>query len=477
MSESLRYRVLRKSFIRPSGRVTQAVKSQLRLSTVNESLLLLGELASELSTTLNFEDLQSVLSHKLRWIVDFDQCTLTVWPDSSNTEYLLFELTSPSRSKTTPLQKVPLDEGWPGKVLVEAKPFMLSELTQLPRSITPPKNPHWGIDLNARSLMLLPLRTGERTIGSLNFSSSKSGNYTAAWHNVSSLLTTQVGGQLSSILAHQQTALALEALKLSQTQLKSAMESREQMIAQLEAQMSELQRLNRLKDEFLNAIADELRAPLANIKMAIHMLKVAASAKRTDHYLQILEDECTRETNLISDLLDLHRLEAGSRPVIPEAIYVKDWLAIVVESFRGQLKERQQVLQLDTSHALAPLVSDRSSLERILSELINNACKYTPQGGKIRVCARQYSNDSKVLMTEFMVLNSGSEIPTAELNRIFERFYRIRRDDPWGHKGTGLGLALVRKLAEQLNGMVGVYSRSGQTTFTVQVPCLLPDIH
>lgn len=462
-----------------SNRLPQAVEQEPRLSAANEGLRLLGEVANELSAALDLENLQSILSRNLRWIFDFDQCTLAVWPNVSDREYLILEVTSPSMAaKSTPLQRASIHEGWPGKVLAESKPYFLANLTQLPPSITPPTNPHWGIDLQqACSLMLLPLRVGEQTIGSLNFSSSRPGTYSVAWLNLASLLATQVGGQLGSILAHQRTTLALEALERSQAQLKSAIKSREQMMVQLEEQMHELQKLNQLKDEFLNTVSHELRAPLANIKMAIHMLKVTSSAKRTEHYLQILEDECKREMNLVNDLLDLQRLEAGSKPLIPEAIHIKNWLSSLVESFHTRLKERQQLLQLDVFPALAPLVSDRGSLERILFELLNNACKYTPQEGKIRVCARQSSNISTSPITKFTVCNSGPEISVEELNHIFEKFYRICRDDPWEEEGTGLGLALVRKLVEHLGGTITVSSQPGQTAFTVQIPCLAVDTH
>lgn len=479
MSNSLQHEELGEfCLLNPTpDRMLQAVEPEPRLSTANEALWLLGELASELSTALDLENLQSILSHKLRWIFDFDRCTLAVWPEPSDIEYLILEITNPSQAKSTSLQRASINQGWSGKVLTESKPYFLANLTQLPPSITLPTNPHWGIDLKACSLMLLPLRAGERTIGSLNFSSSRPGTYSVAWLNLASLLAAQVGGQLGSILAHQRATLALNTLELSQAQLRSAIKSREQMMVQLEEQMLELQKLNQLKDEFLNTVSHELRAPLANIKMAIHMLKVTSSAKRTDHYLQILEDECKREMNLVNDLLDLQRLEAGSKPFILEVIHVKDWLPSLVESFQTRLRERQQLLQLDVFQALAPLVSDRDSLERILFELLNNACKYTPQGGEIRVCAQQHSNKSMSFMTRFTICNSGPEIPVEELSHIFEKFYRIRRDDLWEQEGTGLGLALVRKLVEHLGGTIAVSSQLGQTIFTVQIPCLTADTH
>ncbi|MEX0270626.1 sensor histidine kinase [Leptolyngbyaceae cyanobacterium UHCC 1019] len=111
------------------------------------------------------------------------------------------------------------------------------------------------------------------------------------------------------------------------------------------------------------------------------------------------------------------------------------------------------------------LVSDQPSLERVLVELVNNACKYTPPDGHIQVTA-----DSTTSHVQLAIRNSGSEIPETELLRIFEKFYRVPHADPWKRGGTGLGLALVKKLVESLGGSIHVTSSLGQNTFTVRLP-------
>lgn len=113
---------------------------------------------------------------------------------------------------------------------------------------------------------------------------------------------------------------------------------------------------------------------------------------------------------------------------------------------------------------------DRAKLERIVAELLTNACKYTPPEGKIAVavCATTAAGlVDKVVLT---VRNTGIEIPEAQLTRIFEKFYRIPSSDYWMQGGTGLGLALVQKLVEQLGTEIRVESRSMETAFTVELP-------
>jgi signal transduction histidine kinase len=238
-----------------------------------------------------------------------------------------------------------------------------------------------------------------------------------------------------------------------------------QVEANLNLQMQELQRMNLLKDDFLSTVSHELRTPMTNMKMAIHLLKLSRNEEQRDHYLRILQDECAREISLINDLLDLQRLEVTAKPLVSEVIDLADWLPLVVEPFLERAETRQQTLQTEIPRDLPPLVSDRLSLERVLAELINNACKYTPPGGEITVKVHYIP-----AQIELIVSNSGSEIAEAELERIFDKFYRIPRHDPWKQGGTGLGLALVKKLVEHLGGNIQVWSRDGETKFIVQLP-------
>lgn len=245
---------------------------------------------------------------------------------------------------------------------------------------------------------------------------------------------------------------------------------RKQVEENLNQQARDLQRMNLLKDEFLSTVSHELRTPMSNIKMAIHMLKMASSQEQQERYLQILQNECTREIELINDLLDLQRLEAGAKPLTSENINLQVWLPQVVKPFHERAEFRQQSLQTQVCPELVPLISDPPSLERVLAELINNACKYTPPGGNIVVAACPLAHEGSEPRIELTVTNSGSEIPEAERTRIFEKFYRIPRNDPWKQGGTGLGLALVKKLVDYLGGTIQVESTFGKTMFIVQLP-------
>ena len=228
----------------------------------------------------------------------------------------------------------------------------------------------------------------------------------------------------------------------------------------------ELEKLNALKDDFLSTVSHELRTPIANMKMAIQMLKVSPTAEKSQRYLEILQAECTRETDLINDLLDLQRLEVGSYSIkLNEAVSLQ-MLSTIIEPFRVRTGQLKQTLQINLTPDLPSLVTNRASLERILAELLNNACKYTLNGGEIGLSVCYKPTEAATIFT----ISNPAEIPADQLPRIFEKFYRVPKGDRWKQGGTGLGLALVKKLVSQLQGTIEVESSNGWTTFTVVLP-------
>jgi len=252
-------------------------------------------------------------------------------------------------------------------------------------------------------------------------------------------------------------------------------------------QVTELERLNSLKDDFLSTVSHELRTPVANIKMATEMLElvmtrsgILSAANRQKHpeisrYFRVLHDECRREITLINDILDLSRLDASgsSHTLELDTLQLQQWLPQLAVPYHERAAQQQQHLELDIATDLPSLTTDFAHLERILSELLTNACKYTPQGDVIRLRARLlHAIEPLPPSFQITVSNTGVEISPVECDRIFEKFYRIPKNDPWQHGGTGLGLALVKKLVEQLHGTIQVQSTDNQTQFVIALPSM-----
>lgn len=264
-------------------------------------------------------------------------------------------------------------------------------------------------------------------------------------------------------------------------------------------QVTELARLNHLKDDFLSSMSHELRTPMASIKMAAQMLEIilqqagvpTGEDNQAGRYLQILNDECQREINLITDVLDLTRLDAASDPLIMTPIALESWVLHVLEPLLERIQAQQLHLEIDIPKNLR-ILTDLGQLERIVTELIQNACKYTPETGWIWIAAQMVAtpapqpelggaSGSLAASPEaalppvgqtllFSVTNTGVEIPPGESDRVFDKFYRIPNSDPWKYSGTGLGLALVKRRVERLGGTIRVESGNGKTSFILSLP-------
>ena len=248
------------------------------------------------------------------------------------------------------------------------------------------------------------------------------------------------------------------------------------------AHIAELEILNRHKDDFLSTVSHELRNPIYNMRLIAEILDQSLRKGMTARekvvplnsdfttctsYLKILQDECEQIAVLIDDLLALQRLEAEKQQLELAPILLQNLIPQVIEPFQVRTQERQLSLTIDLAPDLPPLVSHATRLKRILAELLNNACKYTPPGEAVSL---------KVTLEagrfQLSVSNSGVEIPRQELPRIFDKFYRVSGVDVWQQGGVGLGLALVERLVNALGGSIQVECSAAQTCFTVELPLI-----
>jgi signal transduction histidine kinase len=278
-------------------------------------------------------------------------------------------------------------------------------------------------------------------------------------------LVPVVERELREVEVRQQRRRAEQALQDSEARYRLLMEEK----------IRELTRLHKLKDDFLSTVSHELRTPIASMKMVIQMLEAKIKEEPEKKYVSILKRECEREIKLINDLLDLQLLEVGRHEAELERICLSEWLPQILLPFYQKAEERLQEFTLSIDPNIPLVTTHMHSLKRVVLELANNACKFTPSGEKISVKAelslRSLDDVPSVLLS---VCSSGVEIAHDEQIRIFEKFYRIPGADPWQHEGTGLGLSLVKKLVEQvLLGTVSVRSRLGRTTFFVEFPVSL----
>jgi len=231
--------------------------------------------------------------------------------------------------------------------------------------------------------------------------------------------------------------------------------------------VTELMQLERMRREFVANASHELRTPLAAIHGFAETLLANPSLDEADRraYLEVIDRHAKRLGSIVADLLDLSRIESRATSFELAAIDVAKLAETLLHDWRPRIEEKQLKVTL-TSEPPALAWADREACEQILSNLLDNAIKYTEAGGSIGLAI---GGDARSLRVE--VSDTGVGIPERDLARIFERFYRVDKARSRSQGGTGLGLAIVKHLVQSLAGTIQVESRLGRgSTFSFTLP-------
>jgi len=232
--------------------------------------------------------------------------------------------------------------------------------------------------------------------------------------------------------------------------------------------VTERHRVERVRRDFVANASHELRTPLTSIRGFVEALEDGAMEEPATgrRFLEKIRLHADRMAGLVSDLLELSRLESGERAPTWEPVVPAEVAEEVAASLAGAAG-RKRVALLRADRGAPTVVSDADRLRQILENLVENAVKYTPAGGRIEITTGPAAEGG----AELVVDDDGPGIPSEHLPRIFERFYRVDKARSRELGGTGLGLSIVKHLAEGMGATVSVESQPGRgTRFTVVVP-------
>ena len=278
---------------------------------------------------------------------------------------------------------------------------------------------------------------------------------------------THPGRQFTQADVHVAMALADRAAPAIENSRLYAQER--QLRQELETLNRQVQEANQRKSQFVTLVSHELRTPLTAIAGYVELLlegPVGEGATHHREYLGIVKSNADRLIALIDDLLDIARLEAGKVDLKRTTLDLARLIQEVATALRPQLEAKRQRLTLDMADALPAIVGDAARLTRILTNLLSNAQKYTPAGGRITIAARQETGGVRV-----SVQDTGIGLSPEEQAQIFTPFFRAQHDTTQGVGGTGLGLAITRALVELHGGAITVTSVPEQgSTFSVTLP-------
>jgi two-component system phosphate regulon sensor histidine kinase PhoR len=231
--------------------------------------------------------------------------------------------------------------------------------------------------------------------------------------------------------------------------------------------VTEVRRIEAVRRDFVANASHELKTPLTAIRGFAERLADAELPDATaEHAVEAIVGNAKRLGALVDDLLELSRIESGSVPLRPEPIAAGELVERLLRELDPRLRSGELGSEVRVEGA-GRVLADRGALEQVLANLLDNAIKYTPAGGRVRVHVRPAPDGRQRIEVE----DSGLGIPRKDLPRIFERFYRVDPGRSRALGGTGLGLAIVKHLVQAMGGQLGVESQLGDgSRFWVELP-------
>lgn len=231
--------------------------------------------------------------------------------------------------------------------------------------------------------------------------------------------------------------------------------------------ISDLRRADRVRRDFVANVSHELRTPLTAIRGYVEaLLDDPPPPEESRRFLEIIARHSTRMERLVKDLLRLARLDAGQETPDMAECDLGSVLQGVIADLAGPIAQRRSQVEVRLAADARTLVSDPAKLHDVLRNLVENAVNYAPEGGHVVV-----EGEREPLALVLRVIDNGPGIPSADVTRVFERFYRVDKSRARAPGGTGIGLAIVRHLVELLGGTVTAGSRAeGGAVFTVRLP-------
>ncbi len=396
----------------------------------------LYEFARRMSTSLDLGVLLDSVVVTLREVLHCRAANIMLL--NPRTELLEIRAAAGVKDRWRQEARLRIGEGIAGQVVQQKRPIYVPDTWKDPRFVV--------FDPSVRSLLCVPLMVGDRVIGTLSVDHEIPNAFQPEHERLLTIVATQAAAGIEN-------ARLFYELKAHAEELRRAYE--------------ELQEADRLKDEIVQNVSHELRTPLTFIKGYVDLLLDGSMGPLTEaqrEAMEIIAEKTNLLSRLVGDIVTLQRIERGTLRF--EAVDVVALARVSVQSF--QLTASQAGLEFILEDPGAPVIvwGDRERLSQVLDNLLHNAVKFSPNGGRITVRVQDLEDRVQV-----SVQDTGIGIPSDKLERIFERFYQVDGSTKRRFGGMGLGLAIVKRIVEAHGGQVWVESELGKgSTFYFTIP-------
>jgi signal transduction histidine kinase len=394
------------------------------------------EISRELASTVAQEPLLKRIVDTAAELTDSEGASILLW--DSRTSELRFQ-TAVAQSGRLAEIPVPIEGSIAGAVLTSGKPLVVPDVRADPRYY---REVGQQIGMEIRSLLAVPLQIQDRRIGVLE-AVNKRGGGEFSQEDVETLMALAA-----------QAAVAIENARL---------------VGALQQAYDRLGQLDRLKSQFIAIASHELRTPLSLILLYAAMLQQQLG-DAAETQLDAVQRAAMRLKNIIDTMLNLRYLETGRMDLAATHFDLRGEVGAACEDYAALAGTGDLVLEADLPDDPVAIYADREKLRVVLDNLISNAVKFTPTGGRVRVTLCKRGDE-----VELTVADSGVGIPPEELERVFERFYQVESHLTRRHGGMGLGLSIVKELVELHGGRVWAESDPDRgSRFVVVLPVTAP---
>ncbi|MEK7867877.1 MAG: ATP-binding protein [Candidatus Omnitrophota bacterium] len=437
------------------------IKTDLALNRAQEDLdrkitglYTLHELGKEVSSTFNIENIFSLINQPFVLKLGFSKLLIML---KDNLSGMLVTKSSIGYSDAE-IKTIELDlnkRKFANLLFKKEKPMLINRDTESA------SQEYALLDiLNTESFITAPIAVKDESVGFILM-----GN-TSLYGKV-----VEGDSELLSILASQ-IGTAIENTKLY-TELFGSHKELERRVAErtqeLEKLNEELKNLNKMKSDFISSVSHELRTPLTSIKGYASILmtgKLGDVLPAQKERLEKIDKHSNSLVHLINNLLDIARIESGNVQMEMKDISIKEMLDSIVDIIIPQVKEKNISLKINSKIKFDRIKVDPSQMERVFLNLLSNAVKFTPEKGMVIIEIKEKNDD-----IQFSIEDTGIGIPTQDIPKVFQEFFRADNALDQKIKGSGLGLSLVKKIIEAHKGKIWFDSELGKgSRFTFTLP-------